>query len=90
MKLPAMVLLALVLVAGIAYVMYDTVASAQTRCEVCLPFDGEVVCRAGVGATEEEALRAAQESTCGGNTRNMSEIILCLNAEPLSARCEPV
>jgi len=83
-----MLLLSILLVGGIGYVMYDTVASAQTRCEVCLQFDGETICRAGVGSNEEEALRAAQESTCGGNTRNMSEIILCLNAEPLSSRCD--
>jgi hypothetical protein len=80
-------LLVLGIFVAIGYVMYDTVASAQTRCEVCLDIRGEVVCRAGLGATEEEALRAAQESTCGGNTRNMSESILCLNAVPVSTRC---
>jgi hypothetical protein len=87
MKLPAKLLVVLALFLAIGYVMYDTVASAQTRCEVCLDIRGEVVCRSGIGATEEEALRAAQESSCGGNTRNMSESILCLNAVPVATQC---
>jgi hypothetical protein len=80
-------LVLLVLVLSIGYAMYDTVAGAQTRCEVCLDIRGEVVCRAGVGASEEEARTAAQESACGGNTRNMSESIMCRNAVPVSAQC---
>jgi hypothetical protein len=87
MKLPGILLFVLALVVGIGYVMYDTVASAQTSCEVCLDIRGEIVCRSGVGATQEEARRAAQESTCGGNTRGMSESIMCLNATPVAVQC---
>jgi hypothetical protein len=85
---PVKILLVLGLFLAIGYVMYDHVASAQTSCEVCLDIRGEIVCRRGIGATEAEALRAAQESSCGGNTRNMSEAILCLNATPVSTRCD--
>jgi hypothetical protein len=87
MSLPVKLIVLLGLVLAIGYVMYDTVAGAQTRCEVCLDIRGEVVCRAGVGASEEEARMAAQESACGGNTRNMSESILCRNAEPVALQC---
>jgi hypothetical protein len=71
----------------IGAVVYGTISPVQASCEVCLEFDGELVCRLGAGATEEEALQAAQESTCGGNARGMSELIVCRNAEPVRATC---
>lgn len=71
----------------VGWVLYDTTSTTQASCEVCLEFDGELVCRRGAGATEEEALRAAQESTCGGNVSGMSESIACRNAEPVRAQC---
>lgn len=70
-----------------AYVVYGTVSRTQVSCEVCLRFDEETVCRRGAGATEAEALAAAQESACGGQARGMSEIIACRNQEPASTQC---
>lgn len=68
-------------------VIYSTIAPVQAQCEVCLEFDGEIVCRRGAGATEEEARRAAQESACGGNAVGMSESIACRAAVPVSVQC---
>lgn len=72
----------------VGYVIYDTTSRASVRCEVCLEFDDELVCRRAAGETEAEALRAAQESTCGGNARGMSEVIACRNAPPVRAQCK--
>ncbi len=71
----------------VGFVMYSTVSRAEVSCEVCLEFDGELVCRKGGGATETEALQAAQESACGGNAQGMSENIACRNQTPRRAQC---
>ena len=70
-----------------AGIVYLSVSPVQSQCEVCLEFDGELVCRRGAGATEEAARRAAQESACGGNVNGMSEAIACQNARPVSVQC---
>lgn len=70
-----------------SYVVYGTVTRSQVSCEVCLEFEGETVCRRGAGPSQEEALRAAQESACGGNVSGMSELIACRNARPVRAQC---
>lgn len=70
------------------YVIYGTVSRAQVSCEVCLSFNGRVVCRKGAGTTEAEARTAAQESTCGGNAHGMSENIICRNMTPVRVQCE--
>jgi hypothetical protein len=79
------VLLGLLLFGGL--VVYLTVTPVQSQCEVCLEFDGEMVCRLGAGSDEAAARQAAQESVCGGNAQGMSESIACRNAVPASVRC---
>ncbi|MQA89062.1 MAG: hypothetical protein GEU90_02325 [Gemmatimonas sp.] len=79
------VLLGIALFVGV--VVYSTFASAQVECEVCLEFDGEMVCRRGAGESEEAATRAAQESACGGNASGMSEVIACRAAVPVRLQC---
>lgn len=71
----------------VGYVVYTTVSRTEVSCEACLEFDGELVCRRGGGATETEALQAAQESACGGNARGMSESIACRNRTPERVQC---
>lgn len=70
-----------------AAVMYSTIAPVEAQCEVCLEFDGELVCRMGAGATVEAAQQAAQESACGGNAPGMDAIIACRNAVPVEVQC---
>ena len=70
-----------------AGIVYWSLTPVQTQCEVCLEFDGEIVCRRGAGETEEAARTAAQESACGGNVSGMSEAIACRAAEPVSVQC---
>jgi len=71
----------------LGFVVYGTIGPVQSQCEVCLEFDGELVCRRGAGATEEAALQAAQESVCGGNASGMSEVIACRAATPVRSSC---
>ena len=71
----------------IGFVVYGSIAPVQSQCEVCLEFDGQLVCRMGAGPTEEEAAKAAQESACGGNVSGMSDLIACRAAPPVSVDC---
>lgn len=71
----------------IGFVVYGTIAPVEAQCEVCLEFNGELVCRRGAGQTVEAAQTAAQESVCGGNVSGMSESIACRNAEPVRVEC---
>lgn len=75
------------LLAFVLGVVYMTAKPVQSQCEVCMEFDGEMVCRKGGGGTEEEARRAAQESACGGNVSGMSELIICRGRDPDRAQC---
>lgn len=69
------------------YVVYGTISRAQVSCEVCLRFEGELVCRQGAGVTAAEARAAAQESVCGGNARGMTEVTQCRNRTPDRIQC---
>ena len=71
----------------VGYVIYGTTSRAQVACEVCLEFNGEMVCRRGAGTNTAEAQQAAQESACGGNARGMSESIACRNRAPDRLTC---
>ena len=80
-------LIAIAMLLFVAGVVYLSIPRSPYSCEVCLEFSGERVCRRGAGETEEAARTAAQESTCGGNARGMSEMIACRNAEPVAVTC---
>jgi len=71
----------------IGYVIYGTVSRTGVSCEVCMEFDGRMVCRRGAGETEAEARTAAQESTCGGNAMGMTESTECRNRTPERVQC---
>jgi hypothetical protein len=81
----ALIALLVLLFAGL--VIWISIPSSPYICEVCLEFDGELVCRRGAGNTAAEAAQAAQESTCGGNVSGMTELINCRNATPVQSRC---
>jgi hypothetical protein len=79
--------IALAMLLFVGGVVWLSIPRSPYSCEVCLDFAGERVCRLGAGDTEEEARTAAQESTCGGNARGMSEMIACRNATPAAVTC---
>ena len=87
MKIGAKFLIGFAILLFAGFVIYGSAGRATVRCEVCLEFGRELVCRKGAGETEAEALRAAQESTCGGNARGMSEVTACRNRVPERAYC---
>ena len=80
----------LIVVGGLTFmgaVVWTTLQGAEVECEVCLVFDGEDICRLGRGPSEAEALAAAHQSACGGNTSGMAESIACMNRVPERSTC---
>ena len=85
---PSVIAIIVLAIAGfMGAIVWSTVQGAEVECEVCLVFDGQETCRLGRGPTETEALVAAQQSACGGNTDNMAEAIACLGRVPDRSAC---
>ncbi len=87
MKPTVLALIAFAIVVFMGAVVWTTVQGAEVECEVCLVFDGQEVCRLGRGPSETEALAAAHQSACGGNTSGMAESIACMNRAPERSSC---
>jgi hypothetical protein len=87
MKPSVVIGIVVAMLAFMGLVVWSTMSEVETECEVCLLFGTEEVCRLGRGPNEVEALRAAQESACGGNTAGMADIIRCRNDLPVRASC---
>jgi uncharacterized membrane protein YciS (DUF1049 family) len=80
-KLP--VIIGVIFIVGFIIVMVlTTTGTAKFRCEVCMAYRGQTVCRNGAATTRQEAQRIATESACSdlgaGGFSN------CRNGEPVS------
>ena len=70
---------------GLLFVGVDS--SFKMRCEVCVYFHGQEVCRTAEGATEEEATRTAQDNACAFLASGRRESMACNAQRPSSATC---
>jgi hypothetical protein len=87
MKTSVICLIAIGILTFMGAIVWTTLQGAEVECEVCLVFDGEATCRLGRGPSEVEALAAAHQSACGGNTSGMAESIACMNRMPERSTC---
>jgi len=74
------VLLAIVFIVGvIVAVVYTTMSSASSRyrVEVCVEFQGQSACRTAAAATEQGALRTAQENACALISSGVTDSMQC-------------
>lgn len=76
-------------IAGIAFIAifiaamaYSTFGNAQIRCEVCITYGGQTICRNGAATTREQAERAATDSACTDLSHGMTELMQCQNNAP--------
>jgi hypothetical protein len=74
-------------IAGIAFIAifiaamaYSTLGNAQYRCQVCITFNGQTVCRDGAAASKEQAERAASDIACSDLTSGMTNLMQCGNS----------
>ena len=82
--------LGLCVVAGVvALIVIGLRGVDQHRCEVCITYGGQTVCRTGEGRTRDDAQRSAAESCCAVlPTGNMAERIKCSQSEPSRLECK--
>ena len=83
------VLLAIVFIAVvIGAVVYTTmsVSSGRYRVEACMEFQGRTACRTAGAATEQAALRTAQENACALISSGVTDSIQCGNSQPVSVK----
>ena len=77
------------IVAGfVALLLWNTVASQQVECEVCVEFRGQRNCATASAATEGQATQAAQSTACGTISQGMAEAVMCGDVVPVSRRCQ--
>ena len=70
-----------------AYIVVGSMARVETRCEICLEYNGIRRCARGAGADVEEAKQGAQTAICGVLANGMNETIQCQNVRPVSQSC---
>ena len=67
--------------AFLAAMAYSTFGNRGFRCEVCMTFNGQTICRNGAGASQEAAERVARDSACTDLTHGMTELVRCQASE---------
>jgi hypothetical protein len=77
----------LVLVGGV--VVTSSLTVGGVRCEVCVPFGGQEVCRTVDGASEAEARAAAQTNACALLASGVTATMACERTPPSRAACTP-
>jgi hypothetical protein len=69
-------------------VIYTTMSASSTRyrVEVCVEFEGRRECRTAAAATEQNALRTAQDNACALISSGVTDTIACGNTMPSSVK----
>lgn len=74
--------------AFVTALVFATLRESRVRCELCVSFGGNQVCRKAAAADRGQAISMAQNGACavlaGGVTRGMQ----CMRVVPQRVRCE--
>ncbi len=65
----------------LAAMAWSTFGNSSYKCEVCMTFNGQTVCRNGAGTNKENAERVARDSACTDLTHGMTELVRCQQSE---------
>ena len=76
-----------VLIPIVGFVVYSSFQVSAVECEVCMRFDGRMMCRAASAATRDEALRSASDNACALLTSGMTNTIRCNQSDPVRTEC---
>lgn len=79
----------IMILGGIALVLalaYFSMQQTQQRYEVCMTFRGASHCATAAGATQDQAVRSAQEIDCSMLASGRDENMVCLDTPPSSIR----
>jgi hypothetical protein len=67
--------------------IYGSMSSTQTECDLCVEFNGQRQCRSGSGADDAAAQSAAQRAACAVMASGMAASIECQNVIPTNVQC---
>ncbi|MCL4782421.1 MAG: hypothetical protein KJZ70_05250 [Bryobacterales bacterium] len=77
------VLVGVILLAIVAaLIVWSSTGLREHRVEVCITYGGRSVCRTASGATEQSALRQAQDNACALLTSGVTGSIACGQTAP--------
>ncbi|MCC7342993.1 MAG: hypothetical protein IT170_18065 [Bryobacterales bacterium] len=77
------VLVGLILLAVVAgLIIWSSTGLQEHRVEVCVTYEGRTVCRTASGATQQSALRQAQDNACALLTSGVTGSITCGQKAP--------
>jgi hypothetical protein len=68
----------------VAAMFLTTTGTAKFRCEVCIAFNGQTICKNGAATTRQEAQRIATESAC--SDLGAGGFSQCRNTDPVSVK----
>ena len=81
------ILVALGILAFVAFLAWTTVSSQKVECQVCVEFANGRNCATASGTDEKMAAQNAQTTACGPLASGMDASIACGNAEPVTRQC---
>ena len=75
----SVLLAVLFVVVVVGAVVYTTLSagSSRYRCEVCMEFQGRSSCRTAAAASEQQALRTAQDNACAQIASGVTDSMQC-------------
>lgn len=77
----------LILLGFVAVVVYLAMGQFDTRCRVCIQFNGQTVCEIAVAADASDAQQQAMFSACSQVTNGVTDSFKCSGRAPLSVEC---
>lgn len=78
------ILVAVGVVAFLAFIAYLTVSGTSYRVRVCMAFQGRNACKTVKAKTEQDALKGAITNACGDIASGVTEVVACENTTPAS------
>jgi hypothetical protein len=73
---------ALLLLGGLALIVYSSMGLAQVTGEICITYNGRTACRVASGTDEAEAIRTAADMACSMLASGMTDRINCQSTKP--------
>ena len=77
----------LILLSFIAIVVYMAMGQFETRCRVCVQFNGQTVCEVALAADPSSAQQQAMTSACSQLTGSVTGSFNCTARAPTSVEC---
>ena len=88
MSKSAKVAIIVMFVAGfLALLIYSSIGLDSVTCEVCVAFNGEVVCRSASATNEPNAIQTATGNACAFVAFGRDESMACAARPPESVAC---